>query len=122
MQNFSYIRNKYEHLTLIPQTKKETKEFSIKNKKGGGIFAHNVTVKGNVSFNVDGKEIRIDESTQFPENSDSEDIEIERNIWVDFLFDGASISPEFPKEISVIPFLEVSLKNTIDIVQELERQ
>jgi len=115
---FNLFRNKNIHLTLIPQKRQETKEFSIK-KDGAGITARGCTFRGNVVFGVGNVSVPIDEKTQFP--LDVPGVDIKRVIWVDFLFDGSSISPDFPKGISVLPFLKSSFINIRQIISEIEQ-
>ena len=121
LENFGRIRNKNEHLTLIPQVRKETNEFSIRSKQGGSIVARGCTFRGAISFRVGGVNIPIDEATQFPAEVESDEVEIERKVWVDFLFDGSSISPDFPQGVSALPFLKQSLASAASIVQALEK-
>lgn len=123
LSNFGYIRNKNEHLTLVSQTRKETREFSIK-KKDGGTFAtfRGCVFSGNVSFGIGDKRIPIDEKTQFPAEVEDSSVDIERKIWVDFLFEGNSISPDFPKNISVLPFLKQSFENIKKIISDIENK
>lgn len=120
---FNLFRNKNVHLTLVPQKRKETKEFSVK-KTGmketiatfsGCIFGGN----GN-HISMYGVPMPIDLKTQFPK--DAQGLDIERKIWVDFLFDGSSISPDFPTGISALPFLKESIKNVSKIISELEQK
>ncbi len=115
---FNLFRNKNIHLTLIPQKRQETREFSIK-KDGAGITARGCTFRGNISFGVGGVSVPIDEKTQFP--VDVPGVDIKRIIWVDFLFNGASISSDFPKGISVLPFLKSSFANVKQIISEIEQ-
>ncbi len=121
LENFNYIRNKNVHLTLVPQIRKETKEFSVKKTGESGTTA---TFRG-CFFGGDGNHISIhgipmpiNLKTQLP--VDVEGLDIERKIWVDFLFDGSSISATFPKNISVLPFLRQSLENVKTIILEVE--
>jgi len=118
---FNLFRNKNVHLTLVPQKRNETKEFSIKGKDGSSVKMVGCVFggEGTVNFNIDGVTIPIDKSTQFPANTPS--VDIERIIWIDFLFDGSSISSDFPADISALPFLKESLKNTQSIISELEQ-
>ncbi|MBT7483726.1 hypothetical protein HN680_03055, partial [Candidatus Peregrinibacteria bacterium] len=50
---FNLFRNKNVHFTLIPQKRRETREFSIK-KDGKGMKARGCTFKGNIAFGVGG--------------------------------------------------------------------
>lgn len=120
--DFCSIRNKHEHLTLIPQVRRETKEFSIKNSgmKGSGMTMRGCNFVGNVNFQIGGVVIPINEKTQFPEAVDG--VDIEKKIWVNFLFDGSLVPDNFPKNISVLPFLKLSLENTKKIISDLEKE
>jgi hypothetical protein len=117
IKNFNIFRNKNIHLTLIPQKRRETREFSIK-KDGAGITARGCTFQGRINFGVGGVTVPIDEKTQFP--ADVPGVDINRMIWVDFLFDGSLISPDLSKGISVLPFLKESFTNVSKIICELE--
>lgn len=114
---FNLFRNKNIHLTLVPQKRRENREFSI-DKDGSGITARGCTFQGKVIFGVGGVNVPIDERTQFP--IDVPGVDIKRIIWVDFLFDGGSISPDFPEGISVLPFLKNSFENIKKIIFEIE--
>jgi len=117
IMSFNLFRNKNIHLTLVPQKRQETREFSIKN-NGAELRFSGCKFSGGVSFGVGGVSIPIDEKTQFP--PDVPGVDIKRFIWVDFLFDGASISPNFPKNVSVVPFLKKSLENVKNIIIDIE--
>jgi len=116
LQWFSILNNKSKHLTLIPQKRKETKEFSIK-KDGGSLTARGCTFRGNVKFGVGGVSVPIDERSQFP--LDTPGVEIQRTIWIDFLFDD-NVSPDLPNNISVLPFLNLCFENIKKIILEIE--
>lgn len=118
---FNLFRNKNVHLTLIPQKRSETKEFSVKR---AGTPENIATFRG-CTFGGNGNHISmfgvpmpIDLKTQFP--VDTQGLDIKRIIWVDFLFDGASISADFPEGISALPFLKQSLTNVSKIILNLE--
>lgn len=118
---FNLFRNKNVHFTLIPQTKEELREFSIKEvgSKEKMVTFSGCTFSGTGNhISVDDVPVPIDLKTQFPENV--EGLDIERKIWVNFLFDGSSISSDFPTGVSVLPFLKESFKNVSQIVTELE--
>lgn len=120
---FNLFRNKNIHLTLVPQKRKETKEFSVKKtgaKEAVATF-RGCTFGGNGNhISMYGVPMPIDLRTQFPK--DVQGLDIERKIWVDFLFDGSSISPDFPVGVSALPFLKKSLKNVEQIISELEKE
>jgi len=116
--NFNILRNKNSHLTLIPQKRQETKEFSIKTPNSSATF-RGCTFSGDVRVAFDGIPVSIDPKTQFP--ADVPGLSIERKIWIDFLFDGSSISPDFPTGISALPFLKESLEMVSKIISELEQ-
>jgi|GEM_PF-1259039 len=119
LKDFGYIRNKNVHVKLVPQIRQETKEFSVKS---GGASA---TFRG-CTFNSDialisfgDVPMHVDQKTQFP--IDTPGLDIERVTWVDFLFDGSSISSDFPEGISVLPFLKQSFVNTKTILFDIEK-
>ena len=118
---FNRFRNKNSHVTLIPQTKEELREFSIKeaNSKEKMVTFSGCTFTGAGNhISVGGMLVPIDLETQFPKNV--EGLDIERKIWVNFLFDGSSISLDFPTGVSALPFLKKSFKNVRQILAELE--
>jgi hypothetical protein len=117
---FSFLRNKNVHLTLVPQIRKETKEFSVKGGEAS-VTMRGCTFGGNgtVSINVGGVTVPIDKETQFP--ADVSGVDIERKIWVDFIFDTASISTSFPTGISALPFLKQSFTKVVQIVSDMEK-
>jgi hypothetical protein len=122
IRNFNLFRNKNTHLTLIPQKRIETKEFSVKKTGTEKIMTtfRGCTFGGNGNhISISGVPMPIDLKTQFP--VDTRGLDIERKIWVDFLFDGAPISLNFPRGISVLPFLKDSLENVKKIIFEIEQ-
>ncbi len=119
IRRFNLFRNKNSHVTLIPQKRAETREFSVK-KNGAGITSIGCSFQGNISFVVGGTAVPIDERTQFP--VDAAGVDIQRIIWVDFLFDGSSISSDFPAGVSALPFLKESLKKVTEIVVAIEKE
>lgn len=122
LRNFNLFRNKNIHLTLIPQKRRETKEFSVKKTSSEKNIAtfRGCTFGGTGNhIAIGGVPMPIDLKTQFP--VDTPGLDIKRTIWVDFLFDGSSISPDFPKGISVLPFLKESFTNVSKIIHDLEQ-
>ena len=120
---FNLFRNKNLHVVLIPQKRTETKEFSVKKTGAKEIMAtfRGCTFGGNGNhISIAGVPMPIDLKTQFPVNTQG--LDIERKIWIDFLFDGSSISPDFPVGISALPFLKESLTKVQNIVSELEKE
>ncbi len=120
---FNLFRNKNVHLTLVPQTRKTTNEFSVKKAGSNETIA---TFRG-CTFGGTGNHISmlgvpmpIDLGTQFPK--DVQGLDIDRKIWVDFLFDGTSISPNFPVGVSALPFLKQSLAKVQDILNTVEQK
>lgn len=119
---FGLFRNKNTHVTLIPQKRSETKEFSVKKTGASDNIAtfRGCTFGGNGNhISIDGVPMPIDLKSQFP--ADTQGLDINRIIWVDFLFDGSSISPDFPQGISALPFLEKSLSSVLYIIKEIEK-
>lgn len=117
MSKFGLIRNKNLHVTLVPQKRQETREFTV---AGGGASAtfRGVTFGQGVNIAVGGIPMKIDQASQFP--VDTPGLDIKRTTWVDFLFDGNSISPTFPEGVSALPFIKQSLINVAQIISEIE--
>lgn len=115
---FNILNNKSKHWTLIPQIRKETKEFSIK-KDDAGVTVRGCSFSGNIRFGIGDKLVSIDEATQFP--VDTEGVDIERKIWIDFLFDNSQF-PDFPSSISALPFLKQCFDKITKIVSEIEKE
>jgi len=117
---FNMFRNKNAHVTLIPQKRKETKEFTVKSHAGSATFRNCQfnSAAGSVAFGD--ILLTVDVQSQFP--VDTPGLDIKRIIWVDFVFDGSSISPDFPAGISALPFLKESLTRVQAIVSELEEK
>jgi len=116
IQWFNSLNNKSKHLTLIPQTRRESREFSIK-KNGAGITARGCSFHGNISFGVAGINVPIDEQTQFPVSMPG--VDIQKIIWVNFIFDNKQFS-FLPPNLSVLPFLKTCLNNIKNIIFEVE--
>lgn len=115
---FNILNNKNKHVTIIPQKRRETREFSIKKKNGGGgMVVRNCFFRGKVNFGVGGISVPIDEQTQFP--ADVEGVDIDRRIWVDFNFDN-NLFKDLPSNISVLPFLKICFENIKKIISEVE--
>jgi hypothetical protein len=66
---------------------------------------------------VGGILVSIDEESQLP--PDTPGVDIQRTIWIDFLFD-ASGFPDLPKNISVLPFINLCFENVKKIILEIE--
>ncbi|MDR3571876.1 MAG: hypothetical protein P4L81_06870 [Candidatus Pacebacteria bacterium] len=119
--HFNLLRNKHAHLTLVPQKRVETKEFSVKG-KDASVTMRGTTFQGSpgasVIINVGGTDVPINMDTGFP--ADVPGVDIKRTIWIDFLFDGSSISSDFPTDISVLPFLRDSLYRVAEIIEKVE--
>jgi hypothetical protein len=115
LSNFGYIRNKNNHITLIPQKRQETRRVTVSNPQGSVSWGSGVTFGGGVSV----MGVPIDPTTQMPIPNNITETRVE--IWVDFLFDGISISSDFPKNVSVLPFLKKSFETVKTIIQDIEK-
>ncbi len=115
---FKLLNNKNKHLTLVPQIKKEGKEFTLKRGNAGMVFK-DCAFMGDVVFGINGKAVHIDQQTQML--VDTPGVEIERVIWNDFVFDCGQIIPKFPENIKVLPFLLKCLENIQHLVLDIEK-
>lgn len=113
--HFNLLRNKTTHLSLVPQIKKETRRVTVS--RGGGSVSWGEGVTFGTGVSVMG--VPIDPITQMPVANNMTETRVE--IWVDFLFDKDSIHPDFPKDISALPFLKVSLMYVTQIISEVEQ-
>lgn len=122
---FSLFRNKNTHVTLVPQKRVETPSINIEHngvgiRLSGGASIH---MGYGASISLGGAIIPGGQTISPHSNGlvgDSR-LNVKREIWVDFVFDGSSISPDFPKGVSALPFLKKSLKSVSDIISELEK-
>ncbi|HEX4799132.1 MAG TPA: hypothetical protein VFV22_01200, partial [Candidatus Paceibacterota bacterium] len=102
---FNVLNNKNKHVTLVPQTRRETVETCVAHPSGGGVswtsgvvFGSGVSVMG----------VPIDPSTQLPVPNNI--VKTERITWVDFVFDSKAAPTELPENLSALPFLKKAFK------------
>lgn len=114
---FSLFRNKNTHVTLVPQKKIETERIVSTHAGGGSVSWNPGSVRFGSGVFINGAP--VNPFTQMPVSTPN--TTIKKEIWVDFVFDGSSISSDFPGGISALPFLKKSLKSVLDIVTELEK-
>lgn len=114
LSSFSSLSNKHKHVSLIPQKRTEVRETRVTSPSGsrvswgpGVTFGPSVQVMG----------VPIDHCTQLPIANDI--IKTEVITWVSFRFDNTDF-PSIPGSISVLPFLEDSLKRVQCIIKSLE--
>lgn len=91
--DFATLTNDNKHQDLVPQERKETKGFSVKKtgQKEPIATFRNCFFGGNGNhISIDGVPMPIDLNTQFPVNVAG--LDIERKIWVDFIFQNISKS------------------------------
>lgn len=114
---FNLIRNKNTHFTLIPQKRIESQRI-ISTHIGGGSASWDPkrVIFGSGAF-INGAP--VNPFTQMPISTPETTVKIE--IWVDFVFDGSSISSDFPEGISALPFLKKSLLSVANIITDLEK-
>jgi hypothetical protein len=114
---FSLFRNKNTHVTLIPQKRIETQRIISTHTGGGSVSWNPGSVRFGSGVYINGAP--VNPSTQMPFSTP--ETTIRKEIWVDFVFDGSSISPDFPQGISALPFLKKSLPSIFNIITELEK-
>ncbi|MFA5087095.1 MAG: hypothetical protein WC470_02220 [Candidatus Paceibacterota bacterium] len=114
--SFNLFRNKNTHVTLIPQKRTETQRIVSEHVGGGSVSWDPNSVRFGSGVYINGAP--VNPLTQMPITTP--DATVRREIWVDFLFDGVSISPNFPQNVSVIPFLKKSLENVKNIITDIE--
>lgn len=114
---FNLFRNKNVHLTLVPQKRTETQRIVSTHIGGGSVSWNPGSVRFGPGVLINGAP--VNPFTQMP--APTPQTTIRGEIWVDFIFDGSSISPDFPKGISALPFLKKSLQSVTKIITELEK-
>jgi len=114
---FSLFRNKNTHITLIPQKRTETQRIVSTHVGGGAVSWDPNSVRFGSGVYINSAP--VNPLTQMPISTP--ETTIRREIWVDFVFDGSSISPDFPQGVSALPFLKKSLPAVFDIIKELEK-
>ena len=100
---------------LIPQTRQETREFSVKSPDGSATF-RNCTFDNSVGSVAFGDiPLVIDNQSQFPVNTPG--LDIKRIIWVDFIFDHHQSRQIFQKVFLRCRFL----KSHYNLLRKLSR-
>lgn len=113
---FSLFRNKNTHITLVPQKRTETQRIKSTHTGGGSVSWDPNSVRFDSGVYINGAP--VNPSTQMPINTP--DTTITKEIWVDFIFDGSSISSDFPQNISALPFLKKCFENVPKIISDIE--
>lgn len=113
---FSLFRNKNTHITLVPQKRTETQRIKSTHTGGGSVSWDPNSVRFGSGVYINGAP--VNPSTQMPINTP--DTTITKEIWVDFIFDGSSISSDFPQNISALPFLKKCFENVPKIISDIE--
>ncbi len=123
---FNLFRNKNVHITLVPQKRVETPALNIQHngvglKLTGGA---SIQMEAGTSMSLGGATITGGQTISA--NSDGligdPRLKVRKEIWVDFVFDGSSISPDFPERVSALPFLKKSLGQVNQVITELEKE
>lgn len=115
---FNLFRNKNVHLTLVPQKRTETQRIVSTHAGGGSVSWNPAGVRFGSGVSINGAP--INPATQMPISTP--ETTVTKEIWVDFLFDGTSISTDFPAGVSALPFLKQSLIKVQDIVSAVEQK
>jgi hypothetical protein len=114
---FSLFRNKNTHVTLIPQKRIETQRVISTHVGKGSVSWDPGSVRFGSGVFINGAPVNL--ATQMP--IPTPETSVKKEIWVDFVFDGSSVSSDFPAGVSALPFLKESLKNVSQIITELEQ-
>lgn len=116
LSTFNKLNNSHKHLTLIPQKRTVVSEqTSVTHPSGGSIRWSNGVRFGN-GISIMG--VPINPQTQLPIPNNV--LKVEKIKWVDFVFDNSN-DPEMPKNMSVLPFIDKSIRNVKNIIREMER-
>jgi hypothetical protein len=122
---FSLFRNKNTHITLIPQKRIETPSLNIEHNGVGIRLTGGATIQmgRGAIMSLGGAVIPGGQIISANSSGIVGDprLKVKREIWVDFIFDGSSVSPDFPQGVSALPFLKKSLPAVLDIIKELEK-
>lgn len=122
---FNLFRNKNTHVTLIPQKRIETPALNIEHNGVGIKLSGGASIQmgRGTSISLGGAVIAGGQTISPYSNGLIGDprLSVKKEIWVDFVFDGSSISSDFPKGISALPFIKKSLPSVLDIITELEK-
>ncbi len=113
---FSLFRNKNTHITLVPQKRTETQRITSTHTGGGSVSWGPNSARFGSGVYINGAP--VNPSTQMPINTP--DTIVKKEIWVDFIFDGTSISPDFPQNISALPFLKKCFEKVPKIISDIE--
>ena len=114
---FSLFRNKNTHFTLVPQKRVESQRVISTHTGGGSVSWDPGSVRFGSGVFINGAP--VNPSTQMPVSTP--DTIVQKEIWVDFVFDGSSISSNFPQGVSALPFLKKSMQSVLSIVTDLEK-
>lgn len=114
---FSLFRNKNTHVTLVPQKRVESQRITSTHNGGGSVSWDPGSVRFGSGVFINGAP--VNPFTQMPVSTP--DTVVQKEIWVDFVFDGSSISPDFPQGVSALPFLKKSLQSVLNIITDLEK-
>lgn len=103
---FNRLNNNNKHQNLVEQTRMESRQVTVSRDGGSVSWGPGVTFDGNVSV----MGVPIDPRTQMPVPNNVAQTQV--ITWVDFRFKD--------NEMSVLPFIEASLKNVEKIFRELQ--
>jgi len=122
---FSLFRNKNTHVTLIPQKRVETPSLNIEHNGVGIRLSGGASIRmgTGTSMSLGGAVIPGGQTISSYSSGLIGDprLNVKKEIWVDFVFDGSSISSDFPEGISALPFLKKSLSSVANIITDLEK-
>jgi hypothetical protein len=104
---FNSLNNENKHQDLVEQTRTESPRVTVSRKEGSVSWGPGVTFGGGVSV----MGVPIDPRTQLPIPNNQ--VKTEKVIWVDFRFKD--------NDLSVLPFIEQSLKKVEQIFSELQK-
>ncbi len=111
---FNTLNNKSKHITLIPQTRRETTETRVTHPNGSRVsWTQGVTFGGGVSV----MGVPIAPSTQMPVPNNI--VKTEKITWVNFEFDNSQI-PELEAKISALPFIQNCFNKICQLVTDME--
>ncbi|MBI5491966.1 MAG: hypothetical protein HY893_03415 [Deltaproteobacteria bacterium] len=107
LDHFNKLNNENKHQDLVEQTRTESRHVTVSSGGGSVSWGPGVTFGGGVRING----VPIDPRTQLPVPNNQ--VRTEIVVWVDFLF----------KEngLSVLPFIEQSLKKIEQIFRDLQK-
>ena len=108
------LNNKYKHVGLVPQTRKEEHRVNVSHPTGGSVSWNPQNVTFGSGVVVMGVPINQASQLPFPNNI----LRTEKITWVHFEFE--RITDEVPTGLSALPFLKDGLQEVQDILSEFK--